>query len=190
LLATAIAGIWIGLPLAANEPLRSAEPSTQRAVNVYLENLPEAPVTRARAKAITAHIFSSIHVRLIWVDHGREPTAPQDGTIIVKFSTATPIDFLPRAVGQAFPYQGNRIQVFYDRVRERVLPDMVPTLLGYVLAHEIAHVLEGTDVHSDKGIMKARWEVRDYDRMARELLTFTDADIRLIYDGLDARSKR
>ena len=192
LLATAMAGIRSSLLLTANEQLRSTEPPTQRVVNIYLENIPivTVPLTIERAKAITTHIFSAIGVKPIWVGLHDEYRASRDGTIIVKFSTATPTDFRPLAVAQAFPYQGTRIQVFYDRVRERVTPDMVPTLLGYVLAHEIAHVLEGMDVHSDKGIMKARWELSDYDQMARERLTFTDRDIRFIYAGLDARSKR
>jgi hypothetical protein len=38
--------------------------------------------------------------------------------------------------------------------------------------------------------MKACWGLSDYDQMAWGTLTFTDFDIRLIYDGLDARSKR
>jgi hypothetical protein len=190
LLATARAGIWIGLLLAANEQLRATEPSTQRVAHVYLENIPEVRWTVERAKAITTGIFSAIGVKLIWVDLHHDLMASQDGTILVKFSTATPIDFRPRALAQSFPYEGTRAEVFYDRVRQRVIPSLVPVLLGYVLAHEIGHLLEGTDGHSNSGIMKACWDLSDYDQMARELLTFTDLDIRLIYAGLDARSGR
>ena len=177
LLATAMASIRIGLLFAGNEQLGSVKPATQRVVNVYLENIPEMHWAVEKAKAITTHIFSPIGVKLIWVDLHHERTASQDDTIIVKFSMATPIDFRPRALAQSFPYEGIRIQVFYDRVRQMVIPSLVPALLGHVLAHEIAHLLEGTDLHSDSGIMKARWDASDYDEMARELLTFTDLDI-------------
>jgi hypothetical protein len=29
----------------------------------------------------------------------------------------------------------------------------------YVLAHEIAHIIEGSDRHSDSGVMKAEWDL-------------------------------
>jgi hypothetical protein len=180
----------VGVLLAANPGLRSSEPPTQREVNVYLENIPDLSWDVEKAKTITSQIFSAIGVKLIWVTLHHERTAFQDGTIIVKFSVKTPIDFRPRALALSFPFEGIHAQVFYDRVQQRVRAALVPTLLGHVLAHEIAHLLERTDVHSDKGIMKACWGLSDYDQMAWGTLTFTGFDIRLIYDGLDARSKR
>jgi hypothetical protein len=55
------------------------------------------------------------------------------------------------------------------------------------LAHEIAHVLEGTVNHSGVGIMKARWTPRDYEEMSRRPLKFTEEDLILIRRGLDFR---
>jgi len=188
LLATAMTSFQVGVLLAANQGLRSAEPPPQRVVNVYLENIPDVFWDAEGAKATTSQIFSSIGVKLVWVDfHDKRIEA---GTIIVKFSAKTPIDFHPRALALSFPFEGIHAQVFYDRVQQRVRPALVSALLAHVLAHEIAHLLERTDVHSDKGIMKACWGLSDYDQMAWGTLTFTDFDIRLIYDGLDARSKR
>jgi hypothetical protein len=180
----------VGVLLAANPGLRSTEPPTQRVVNVYLENIPDVFSNVEGAKAIASQIFSSIGLNVIWVDFHDVRTASQEGTIIVKLSAKTPIDFRPRALAQSFPFEGIHAQVFYDSVQQRVRAALVPTLLGHVLAHEIAQLLERTDVHSDKGIMKACWGSSDYDQMAWGALTFTDFDIRLIYDGLDARSKR
>jgi hypothetical protein len=142
----------VGVLLAANPGLGSSEPPTQREVNVYLENIPDVSWDVEKAKTITSQIFSAIGVKLIWVDLHHERTAFQDGTIIVKFSVKTPIDFRPRALAQSFPFEGIHAQVFYDRVQQRVRAALVPTLLGHVLAHEIAHLLERTDVHSDKGL--------------------------------------
>jgi len=208
LLAAAMTTFQVGVLLAANPGLRSSEPPTQREVNVYLENIPDLSwdVEKgskpdggwqgprnwpdSKGKTITSQIFSAIRVKLIWVTLHHERTAFQDGTIIVKFSARTPIDLRPRALALSFPFEGIHAQVFYDRVQQRVRPVLVPTLLGHVLAHEIAHLLEGSDGHSDRGIMKACWGLSDYDQMAWGTLTFTGFDIRLIYDGLDARSKR
>jgi hypothetical protein len=190
LLAAAMTSFQVGVLPAVNPGLRSGEPPTQREVNVYLENIPDVSWDVDKAKTITSQIFSAIRVKLIWVTLHHERTAFQDGTIIVKFSARTPIDLRPRALALSFPFEGIHAQVFYDRVQQRVRPVLVPTLLGHVLAHEIAHLLEGSDGHSDRGIMKACWGLSDYDQMAWGTLTFTGFDIRLIYDGLDARSKR
>jgi hypothetical protein len=64
---------------------------------------------------------------------------------------------------------------------------LVPVLLAHVLAHEIAHTLAVSDMHSSTGIMKARWDARDLAEMKGKSLSFTEPDIRMIQDGLDAR---
>jgi hypothetical protein len=62
--------------------------------------------------------------------------------------------------------------------------------LAHVLAHEITHMLQGTDRHSDSGIMKARWNSEDYFEMLRTPLSFTEADVQLIRRGLEAHKLR
>jgi len=88
----------------------------------------------------------------------------------------------------ALPFEGSHIRVFYDRVQATVDAEMVPRLLAYVLVHEITHVIEGTDHHSDSGIMKARWDAEDYQQMRRSSLAFTEEDLQLIRTGLARRS--
>jgi hypothetical protein len=56
-----------------------------------------------------------------------------------------------------------------------------------VLAHEISHVLQGTNQHSETGLMKARWNGQDYDAMQQKPLEFTSFDVTLIQNGLNAR---
>jgi hypothetical protein len=53
----------------------------------------------------------------------------------------------PGALARALVFEGTRIEVFYERVRRMVGPRRFPSLLGHVLAHEIAHVLQGVDLH-------------------------------------------
>ena len=60
-----------------------------------------------------------------------------------------------------------------------------PIILGHVLVHEITHVLQGVDRHSEKGMMKARWTPEDYCEMEWKPLEFTPEDIILIRLGLD-----
>jgi hypothetical protein len=80
--------------------------------------------------------------------------------------------------------------VFYDRIQKKMGNAEAPRLLAYVLAHEIAHVLQGVDSHSPTGIMKADWDGGDYFDMSRGRVKFTPSDIRLIRLGLAARKTR
>jgi len=58
------------------------------------------------------------------------------------------------------------------------------------MAHEIAHVMEGTCRHSDEGIMKARWNYADYREMGSRHLRFASVDVELIHQGLAVRTAR
>jgi hypothetical protein len=53
-----------------------------------------------------------------------------------------------------------------------------------VLAHEIVHMLQGVEEHSAGGLMKARWDNRDYADMQRGGLKLTKDDLELIDRGL------
>jgi hypothetical protein len=90
-------------------------------------------------------------------------------------------------LARALPFEGIHILVFYDRMRATVDAGMVPRLLAHVLVHEIAHVIEGNDQHSDSGMMKARWDAEDYQRMRHSSLGFTEEDLQLIRIGLARR---
>jgi len=182
--------VWIWLLPAGSALLRAAQPPGERAVAIYLENIPQLPWDLERTKAITSHIFLAIHVKVAWIDFHLQRTAPQDGTIVVNFRMGTPIVFQPHALARSYPYEGTHVEVFYDRVQQLATANRISVLLAYVLAHEIAHVLEGTVAHSRTGIMKAGWDVGDFDQMAQGNLAFTDPDIHLIYAGLDARATR
>jgi hypothetical protein len=50
------------------------------------------------------------------------------------------------------------------------------SLLGHTLAHEIGHILQGTDAHTPTGIMKARWTMDDFAAMVANALTFMPLD--------------
>lgn len=170
--------------------LLAAESGAPRAVSIYIENVPQTLGDLPMAKLITSQIFSDVGVRIDWIAPGNELLAAHDGAIIIRFSVQMPHELEPRALALAFPFEGTHIQVFYERVRQMVPPKLVPALLAHVFAHEIGHMLEATDVHSSTGIMKPRWDARDYNQMSPKRLSFTDFDKTLIYRGLDARAER
>jgi hypothetical protein len=78
------------------------------------------------------------------------------------------------------------ITVYKDRVR-RFLDNhsnLAQVAAGYILAHELAHAMQGVARHSDSGILKAQWSSEDYQEMIFQKLAFASLDVELIHRGL------
>jgi len=136
------------------------------------------------AKATTSQIFARIGVKIQW---HRMSECPASGAILVNLSQPTQDDQRPGALAYALPFEGTHIVVFYDRVKQTSDPGLEFRLLAYVMAHEIAHILERINVHSQTGIMKARFDRRDQFAMAKNRFRFTNEDVERIDAGLNAR---
>jgi hypothetical protein len=65
--------------------------------------------------------------------------------------------------------------VFYDRATELQTAWKVrlPDILGNVMAHELGHLLLGSNSHARTGIMRARWQGEELSLAARGGLLFT-----------------
>jgi hypothetical protein len=65
--------------------------------------------------------------------------------------------------------------LFYDRaVRlHETTTASLPTLLGHAIAHELGHLLLGTNSHSPTGIMRARWQPADLADASQGRLLFS-----------------
>jgi hypothetical protein len=129
-------------------------------------------------------MFAGIDVAINW--RGQHD-CPLEAIRIILQGPAPP-DERPGVLAYAFPYEGTRIVVFYDRVEHEVERSRVPALMAHVIAHEITHLLEGTSRHSQTGLMKAHWTNDDYLQMVWKPLPFTPADVILIHRGLEMRS--
>ena len=57
-------------------------------------------------------------------------------------------------------------------------------LLGHVMAHEIAHLLLGTNSHSASGIMRAHWYAQELASADRGALLFTPDQARAMTERL------
>ena len=60
-------------------------------------------------------------------------------------------------------------------------------LLAHVMAHEIAHMLQGISRHSETGIMKPKWSSAEMRELYYKPLSFEPQDIKLIELGLRKR---
>ena len=74
--------------------------------------------------------------------------------------------------------------MYYDYVARRAKSDdaefEAPIILGCVIAHELGHLLLGTNSHSGKGIMQRRWESNQFRQLMTGSLIFTTAQAQLM----------
>jgi hypothetical protein len=129
-----------------------------------------------QAKEMANRLFGQIGVTLMW--RGNPRGCPVDA-ILINVRSDTPPGVFPQALAAAMPFEGAHIRVFFDRIHQRSFgrPALEPVLLAHVLVHEIVHILQGTDGHSNSGLMKALWDRADCDTMMRTGLAFTREDI-------------
>jgi hypothetical protein len=139
-----------------------------------------------RAEQIVNRMFAEAGVAIDW--RSRLRNCPS-GAILVSLSHQTPGTLLPRALALSRPFEGTHIEIFYDRIYPYNLYNRgaLSVVMAHVLAHEIAHILQGLNRHSDSGVMKARWDGADYSQMMWKGLSFTPTDVELIRSGMAVR---
>jgi len=187
----------IALPMVAvltlfSVPGHAIDPSiAPQKMVVCVEKTSDPSLVLVRAKMIASQIFSHIGIRVEWHGSGRSCPATPGQVVTLEIRVLTDIrpDYFPGALGLCHPFDRIHGEVFYDRVGSTVEPDMAPYLLAYTFVHEITHLLQGTDWHSDAGVMKAHWDGRDFRKMAQMNLSFTDLDLMLIRQGLEGRKE-
>jgi hypothetical protein len=159
-------------------------------LTVYLSNTAIVPSEIMMvSQNLAARMFVSAGVRIVWrIDVPADLGPGRDRAIVIRMAEDTPKNYLPGAVAFALPYQGEQITVFYDRLEQAVVPFTAPTLLAHVMVHEITHILQRVNRHSESGVMKAHWDGGDYKAMAKKALPFTEVDVELIHRGLAVRA--
>ena len=102
-----------------------------------------------------------------------QPAEPSDLVLrLVPVSAATRAQFGDGTLGiAAQPEKGTpgTASVFYSRAEQlaRGGAASVPVILGHAVAHEIGHLLLGSNSHSPMGLMRAKWSRQDLQNAAR-----------------------
>jgi hypothetical protein len=88
--------------------------------------------------------------------------------------------------------KGTYIKLYYSHLAEpnAHLPLGEGELLGYVIAHEVGHLLLGTDSHSHEGIMQGRWEDHQLREAGKGNLQFTPSQAGLMREHLAEEEKK
>lgn len=137
------------------------------------------------AEAAAAHVFDRAGVGLQWRNcparDGEFLNAGCQGTVAL---TEVVLQIVPRAqrakdsvFGVAFVDNAGGVyaDIFFDRV-QRIHDEnrtiSIATLLGYVMAHEIGHLLLGEHSHVPAGVMLGQWHRDELNRIGKGSLFF------------------
>jgi hypothetical protein len=162
----------------------------ERNVTVYVNNDLNTSGALGQAKEKAAKAFAEVGVRIEWRG-GRRSGAQveREPVIAVSLAQQTPAAYFPDVLAFAQVYEGVHITVFWDRIERRSRFAPPAAVLAHVLVHEITHILQGIDRHSETGVMKSPWTIDDYRAMASKPLPFTPLDVELIQRGLAPRTE-
>jgi hypothetical protein len=169
------------------------DPSVVLTVSVFNDaNVPADVVRHAESEAGT--ILRQAGVQIEWLDCGRalaQSSAPgRCGE--ASFPTHLHLRILNASRGLPLPAVGISFlsadgtgcyaDLFYEplvQLRTRS-PAPVSVILGHAMAHELGHLLLGTNSHSSRGLMRERWDQQDLVRATGGELLFSAAQETLI----------
>lgn len=81
---------------------------------------------------------------------------------------------------------GQQADIYFDRIRNLSQDEKLalPEITGYVVAHELGHLLLGLKSHSWIGIMKATWERNQLEKANKGELWFSRVEAKTIHRRL------
>ena len=149
-------------------PVRAtARVEASRAIAVRVIDLVGAPLAiRRRALEQAARLFERVDVTIVWDSSNRLTSVPS-GPFVVDLTLRDHADHSPTAgsvLGSATPLPiVSTISVFYGDVQELAQRNGVSSevLFGFVIAHELGHLLLGPHAHTGRGLMRPVWTRTD-----------------------------
>jgi hypothetical protein len=177
------------------------EPPRVKLSIVVYDGAHVGPKTAEHAEDLAAKILSTASIQSSWVagpveelgNLGMDFTAyaakachADLGPAIVRLRILphAPAGLPAQALGFSLPCarSGVQVTIFADRVAT-VSETGGPTfgrVLGYVMAHEVGHVLLQSDTHTTAGLMRGIWSKSDWQRAAVSIVSFSPAEARQI----------
>jgi hypothetical protein len=176
----------------------AANPMEIRIRAYNMAKIPSAMVEGIGQEA--KRILGEAGIQVVWLDCSREDQALQCGAprtatdFVFRLVVPAPPDRhqrKPQALGQAWASRegGALANVVCPPVES--LPyaaqSIYPRVLGHTAVHEIGHLLLGSDAHHYNGIMRARWDDFDWQRMIAGTLLFTKDQAGLLRQSISVR---
>jgi hypothetical protein len=183
----------IGFAFPATGFAGKAEPDP--AIRILVYNIAQAPrATLTGAEREAGRILSQAGVRTSWFEcpaghfDAEAQAICQNGWGAINIGLRILVK--PMAFGNRF--QGDHLgfaifpalaSVYYDDKLRFAGDDVglgLPTILGCFMAHEIGHLLLGSNSHSKQGVMQAEWGERQIHQAVASDLLFTSNQAQLI----------
>jgi hypothetical protein len=186
------------LPGASRAGDRKADPSPTITVLVF-NHTDASPAILAGAEREAGQIFGGAGLRVVWLGCP-VPTGNLQGPCQNPLKTTELMLQIVRAPARN-TFQDNVLgfaahpavaTVYYEHVVRQATGDDAkfgaPMILGCVIAHEIGHLLLGSNSHSDWGIMQPHWEPRQVRQVTMGSLLFTTEQSKLIQEHARTRT--
>jgi hypothetical protein len=191
----------MGLSFLQNGLARQPEPSLTFTVGIY-DYAHASPATLAGAEREAGRILGVAGVQVAWRECGttepdsysQSPCQKSAGRAYIELRIlAQPNKSMYRNDPLGFAIAPAMANVYYHKAMLFVGGDGAgyegQTILGCVMAHEIGHLLLGSNSHSDSGIMRATWEHEDMQPQWMGRRLFTSAQGKLIRAEVKRRGR-
>jgi len=190
---------WRGktiLAFALTMPLRGVQQPPETAVSrINILVCDQAGLRRetlVEAQRLASFVFQEAAIELIWLDGGQSSVTEADYVLRIHCCFEKLNTRLHRRTVAFAPAQGRHITVFWDRIRTEAAAGSHPEalMLGYVVAHELGHLLLPPAYHSPHGIMQDRLNYEDWSRVRRmSNLFFSRKEVSQMRAALIGRSR-
>lgn len=177
-------------------------------VSVYnYTGLSEAQLRHAQE--VAGRIFGEAHIRVRWlrcrhsqaepaIDAGcKAPLAAEELILrILSLGTERQDYENEHEMGEAIvPTDGSPgvyANVYGDAIESgrEMNPIARSDLLGWVIAHELGHLLLGTHSHSSAGLMRGNWSAEDLKLKRRTEFTFSPREVKKLRADLENRTRK
>lgn len=188
-----VATIWAFVPcITLGSRVDTDRPSVNVSISVFNDAHVE-PFVLAVAQQKAESVFHRAGITLNWIDCGSPGNwRPEAGCQDVSFPAHLSVRLVTRKRGLSAEtfgqsYLDGRGQGSYANVYAASLASAKALalinegdLLGYVVAHEVGHLLLGKSSHSPDGLMRAKWEVGQLLDAAHGKLGFTSGEAELM----------
>jgi hypothetical protein len=156
-------------------------------VDVYLNDHDDSELLVGAGTVVATGVFEKIGIHLNW-RAGKPKAAAGRAVYSIRTVAHAPDSVTGGALASSelLGTGGTEITIYKDRIL-RFLENnrsLRSVAAGYVLAHELAHLMQGVARHSDAGILKAHWTPDELHEMFFRKLAFAPEDVELIRRGL------
>ena len=182
----------------------AAENDPRPTIKIQIYNYSQAsPAIMARAEREAGRILGKAGMQAVWLECPVGPSPPgplgpcekaPEATDLRLRVLASPIQNKFQDTVFGFTVHPVLASVYYDYALRRAKSDdaefEIPIILGCTIAHELGHLLLGTNSHSNTGIMQPRWEPNQFRQLMMGTLLFTADQSKLMRVEAQARVER